>query len=127
MAVREIWAGNFEASMRLFTDVTMRPLWRNVSGSLASLVAVPPGAELWYDVSGVAALQSDALDDAEVQVKQFTTMEIGIRSGFDPDTVARAVTSGDTSKVIGNHTNLVSVQLQPPGTAAPTSGNTNAG
>lgn len=126
VGLMEVNYSNTKEGNRSITDRKLRYLWMKAVEAFRPLVERPQGFELWYDVSGVAALQSDALDDAEVQVKQFTTMEIGIRSGFDPDTVARAVTSGDTSKVIGNHTNLVSVQLQPPGTAAPTSGNTNA-
>lgn len=113
---------NYATAHRAFADLTMRPLWMEAVRCLSKIVPAPAGSELWYDTSGVSALQADALDDAEVQQKQFTTMEIGIRAGFDPDTVAQAVTTGDTSKVIGNHTNLVSVQLQPPGAQPSTGG-----
>lgn len=106
---------NYASAHRAFADLTMRPLWLEAVRSLSKLMQPPQGFELWYDVSDVSALQADALDDAQVQQAQFTTMEIGVRTGFDPDTVAQAVTTGDTSKVIGNHTGKVSVQLQEPG------------
>jgi len=32
---------NYELAMRRFTDLTMRPLWRNMAGSLAQIVTVP--------------------------------------------------------------------------------------
>lgn len=113
---------NYASAHRAFADLTMRPLWLEAVRSLAKLVRAPQGFELWYDVSDVSALQADALDDAQVQQAQFTTMEIGVRTGFDPDTVAQAVTTGDTSKVIGNHTGKVSVQLQEPGAGSVSAG-----
>jgi hypothetical protein len=45
----------------------MRPLWRNVAGSLANIVAVPPSAELWYDDRDIPFLQEDQQDAAVIQ------------------------------------------------------------
>lgn len=122
IGLMEVNYSNTREGNRSISDRKLRYLWMKAVDGFRPLIPKPQGFELWYDTSGVSALQADALDDAEVQQKQFTTMEIGIRAGFDPDTVAQAVTTGDTSKVIGNHTNLVSVQLQPPGAQPSTGG-----
>jgi phage portal protein BeeE len=104
--------GNFKAARRLFADGALRPLWRNAAGSLASLVAVPTGAELWYDERGIAFLREDAADQAAITKENMLTVESGVRAGFKPDTVVAAVTSGDLSLM--EHTGLFSVQLIPP-------------
>ena len=110
-------AGNYSAARRRFADLTMRPLWRNAAGSLASLVPVPAGAELWYDDRDISFLQEDVLDAAEIQSRQMLTIESGVRAGFEPGSVRDAVTSGDLTRLV--HTGLYSVQLQPPGKTEP--------
>jgi hypothetical protein len=67
-------AGNFQASQRQFADATMRPLWRNFAGSMARIVAVPDGAELWYDDRDIPALQQDADQAATILQTQAATM-----------------------------------------------------
>jgi hypothetical protein len=44
-------------------------------------------------------------------------IESGIRGGYKPDSVVKAVTTGDLTLL--EHTGLFSVQLQPAGTKAP--------
>jgi hypothetical protein len=105
-------AGNFEASMRRFADITMRPLWRNVAGSLAPLIAVPRQAELWYDDRDISALQADRTDAAEIQGKEAQTIRTLTDGGWDPDSVKRAVLDQDWGLL--NHTGLPSVQVQAP-------------
>ena len=41
-------------------------------------------------------------------------IQSGILSGFEPDDVVRAVAAADVMLLVGNHTGLFSVQLQPP-------------
>lgn len=105
---------NYAQARRRFADGTMRPLWREAAGSLATLVDVPPAAELWYDDRDIAFLQEDLKDAAEIQGVEASTIKTLIDAGYKPDSVAAAVTSGDWSKL--DHTGLFSVQLQPPGT-----------
>ena len=104
---------NYGQARRAFADGTMRPLWRNVAGSLATIVQVPSGSELWYDASDVAFLQEDQKDAAEVAQYKATAMKTLVDAGYDPATVVDAVDSGDLSLL--THTGLVSVQLQPAG------------
>jgi phage portal protein BeeE len=107
-------AGNFSAARRRFADGTIRPKWRMMAASLAPLVNVPVGAELWYDESGVAFLREDLKDRAEIFRTQMIAIDFGVRSGWEPDAVAQAADAFDVSLLLGQHTGLVSVQMQPP-------------
>lgn len=104
---------NYSQARRRLADGTMRPLWREVAGSLAPLVDVPTDAQLWYDDRDISFLQEDLKDAAEIQGVEARTIRTLIDAGYTPDSVAAAVTSGDWSKL--QHTGLFSVQLQPPG------------
>jgi len=104
---------NYASAHRAFADLTMRPLWLDAVRALSKIVPSPAGAELWYDTSGVSALQADALDDAQVQSQQAQTMRTLWDGGAEPDSVIAAVTTGDWSKL--QHSGLLSVQTQAPG------------
>lgn len=113
---------NYAQARRRLADGTMRPLWRNAAGSLASIVDVPSNAELWYDDRDVPFLQEDIKDAADIQSTEASTIRNLIEAGFDPDSVVEAVTSGDLRRLKQAHTGLVPVQLQPPGSGDATSG-----
>jgi hypothetical protein len=113
-------AGNYTATRRLFGDAKIRPLLGSFCESFAPLVAVPAGARLWYDDSGVSFFQEDVMDEAEIRSRNALTIESLIRGGFKPDVAARAVVTDDFSILESGHTGLFSVQLQPPGLVAPT-------
>jgi phage portal protein BeeE len=104
---------NFGEAKRAFADVTMRPLWRNIAGSLAGIIDVPGGAELWYDGRDIPFLQEDQQDAAQIQQTQAITIRELINAGYEPDTVVKAVLAQDYTLL--KHTGLVSVQLQEPG------------
>ena len=105
---------NYASARRRFADLTMRPLWRDAAGALATIISVPAGAELFYDERDISFLQEDLKDEAEIQVKQATTIKQLVDSGYDPDSVIMAVDSNDLTRL--KHSGLYSVQLQPPGT-----------
>lgn len=105
---------NYSQARRRFADGTMRPLWRNMAGSMARIINAPTGAELWYDDRDIAFLRVDEQDRAQILTTDATTMVKLVQSGWEPDSVVAAVQSGDFSKLV--HTGLYSVQLQPPGT-----------
>jgi len=104
---------NYGQARRRFADGTMRPLWRNIAGSLASIVDVPAGAELWYDDRDIPFLQEDEKDAAEILKVHASTINTLIIAGYEPDSVVDGVIAGDLSRLV--HSGLVSVQLQPPG------------
>ena len=103
---------NYSQARRRYADGTMRPLWRNAAGSLAAIVPVPRGSELWYDDRDIPFLQEDQKDAAEINKLMADTMARLIDAGFDPQTVVRAVIAGDFAGL--THSGLYSVQLQPP-------------
>jgi hypothetical protein len=105
-------AGNFGAAMRRFADLTMRPAWRNVCGSFATIVPPPRGAELWYDDRDIPALKDDIKSSAEVQQLQAQAIRQYVDAGFVPASVVDAIKSGDLSRL--EHSGLYSVQLQLP-------------
>lgn len=110
-------AGNFNSARRLTADKTFRPLWRNLAGSLQTLVPPPAGSQLWYDDRDIAFCREDVMDSAEIRSRNALTIESLIRGGFRPDTARDAVLADDFGLL--KHTGLFSVQLQPPGTIAP--------
>jgi phage portal protein BeeE len=105
---------NYSQARRRFADGTMRPLWRNVAGSLATIITVPGASELWYDDRDIPFLQDDMMDRAKIQQSQAGTINTLIIAGYEPVSVVDAVVSGDFSRL--THTGLFSVQLQPAGT-----------
>ncbi|WP_405994969.1 phage portal protein [Streptomyces sp. NBC_00986] len=109
-------AGNYSSSRRRLADGTMRPLWREAAGSLAQIVNVPAGADLWYDDRDIAWLREDQHDAAEIQGLQSRTIRTLVDAGYEPETVVAAVAAEDYSLL--KHSGLYSVQLQKPGTGS---------
>jgi phage portal protein BeeE len=110
-------AGNYQAARRRFSDGTIRPLWRSVSGAFQSLIPPPArGARLWFDDRDIPFCQEDVLDAADIESRRALTIESYVRAGFEPASAVAAVGTGDISLLV--HTGLYSVQLQPPGTVA---------
>ena len=112
-------AGNYAMARRRFADLTMRPLWRNAAGSLESIVTVPSGARLWYDDRDIPFLQEDVKDAADIQSVNSAAVRTLVDAGFAPDAVIDAITANDLARLVGQHSGLYSVQLQPPGSTLP--------
>ncbi|HEY4895209.1 MAG TPA: phage portal protein, partial [Solirubrobacteraceae bacterium] len=108
-------AGNFSASMRMFADLTIRPLWRNACASLEVVCPAPGAAELWYDDRHIPALKDDVVSTAAVQAQNSQAVRSLIDTGFEADAVIDAITANDLGRLKGHHTGLFSVQLQAPG------------
>jgi phage portal protein BeeE len=107
---------NYAQARRHFGDATMRPLWRGMCSSLQTIVNVPGGAVLWYDDSDIPFLAEDKKDRADIDAVQAGAIKVLVDSGFEADSVIKAVMSGDFSLLA--HTGLFSVQLQPAGVKA---------
>lgn len=113
-------AGNFNAAARLTANTTLRPWWRNACASLQTLLTEPsPGTELWYDDSRISFLYDDATDLAEIRAKNAVALRQLLDAGYEPDAAAEYLRTDDLGRLIGRHTGLFSVQLQPPNSAAP--------
>jgi phage portal protein BeeE len=106
-------AGNFDAARRTFGDTWMRPSLQSLSASLAPIVDVPGGAELWFDTSDVSLLHDDVKVAAEVTQTDAITIGGLVREGFTADSAVAAVIARDMSLL--KHTGLVSVQQRKPG------------
>lgn len=112
---------NYGMARRKFGDHWARPQWRSACAALASLVRPPAGGNtpvrLWYDDRDIAFLREDEQDRANIQATEGQTIRTLIDGGYTPDSIVSAVQNGDWSLL--KHSGLYSVQLQPPGTAAP--------
>jgi phage portal protein BeeE len=112
---------NYAQARRRFADGTMHPLWQNVAGTFEQMMTVPPaGVRLWYDTRDVPFLREDEKDQAQILFTQAQTMAQLVNSGYEPESVSRAVLSGDYGLL--KHTGFYSVQLRPPGEMAPAAG-----
>jgi phage portal protein BeeE len=114
---------NYGMAMRRFADLTMRPNWRSACAALAKLVVVPDRARLWYDTSQIAALQEGEKERADTMAVLAAAYSAFIAAGASPESVKSVLAASDITQI--DHTGLVSVQLQAPGsepTTAPTQG-----
>lgn len=109
-------AGNFAMARRIWADTWVYPSLQDLAASLAPLVNVPDDAELWFDVADMPILREDAQDAANISLTQAQTVTTLVKEGFTPESAIAATNAQDMTLLV--HTGLVSVQLQPPGTAA---------
>ncbi len=108
---------NYAQARRRLADGTMHPLWGNAAGSFETLVPPPDlGARLWYDARDVPFLREDSKDAAEIAETQARTMRTLVDGGYTPESVTKAVLSGDFGLLV--HSGFYSVQLQVAGAAA---------
>jgi phage portal protein BeeE len=105
---------NFSTARSAFGDGTLRPLWRSLAASYQSLVPSQPNARLWYDDRDIAFLRTDRQVLAQIQTTEAATISTLISAGYEPDSIVAAITAQDWTLL--EHTGLVSVQLNPPGT-----------
>jgi phage portal protein BeeE len=114
--------GNFGAARRLVADKTMRHLWSVAAASLQTLVTPPNSAtQLWPDLREVAFLREDQTDVADIQAKQAVALQALVSAGYGPDAAVEYLRTDDLGRLIGSHSGLFSVQLQPPGAIQETS------
>jgi hypothetical protein len=106
-------AGNYQTAKRAFADTHLRYLWASISSALEALVPPPSDAELWYDETLIPFLQDDAKDASEIKQNNATTMGQLVRDGWTAASAARFIETGDPNDL--EHTGLLSVQLQEPG------------
>lgn len=110
-------AGNFGQARRLFADTWVFPELQGLASSLAPLIDVPAGSELWTDTSDMSLLREDAKDAAEIDQTKATAIKTLIDSGMEPETAIATIAPEWSGSL--KHTGLVSVQLQEPGAQNP--------
>jgi phage portal protein BeeE len=112
-------AGNYNAARRNVSDGTLNHLWSEAASSLESLFARPDAnAELCIDKRDIAFVREDAKDIAEIQSTRATALKMLLDAGWEPDAAVKYLASDDLTLLVGKHSGLFSVQLQPPGTVA---------
>ena len=110
-------AGNFGMARRMFADTWVYPSLQDLASSVAPVVRVPADAELWFDTADMPILREDAKDAADIEAVKASTVTMLVKEGFTPESSVAAVSGQDITLL--KHGGLLSVQLQPPGTAAP--------
>lgn len=111
-------AGNFGAARRQFAEGTLSTLWRNVAGSLATLVPPPPGAQLVVDTRDIPFLREDQRDAANIQQQQGSTIVSLATGGFTRKSAIAAVVAQDMTLLVEDP-DWVSVQVQQSVSQAP--------
>lgn len=106
-------AGNFGQARRLFADTWVFPQLQDLAGSLASIIDVPGGSELWTDTSDMPLLREDAKDAAEIDGVKAVAIRQLIEAGCTPEAAIATIAPEWAGSL--THTGLVSVQLQKPG------------
>ena len=104
-------SGNYQSARRNFVDGVIRDLWQDAAGSLATIINVQSGSELWYDDHDIAFVKEDLKERAEAQMTKAQTIRYLVDAGYKPDSVIAAVEAEDFSTL--EHSGLFSVQLQP--------------
>jgi HK97 family phage portal protein len=106
---------NYEQAMRAFANGTLADLWSSAVAALAKFVQAPTGARLWFDTGNIPALQDAETARAEAAQVNAAALSTLITAGYTPDAAVSAINAGDLSLLTGQHSGLVSVQMQKPG------------
>lgn len=107
--------GNLGQSRRIWGDTWCYPSWRSLCASLHTISDAPSDSDLWFDAAGVSFLREDAADLADIRQKDAITVRSLVDAGFNADAAVRFVQTGDLGQLLGSHSGLFSVQLQPAG------------
>jgi phage portal protein BeeE len=107
-------ASTFNQTRRRFSDGTMYHLWATAAAALEAVVPPSQGQTLWFD-NRIPFMREDAADQASIQSLEATIIATLVREGFTAESIVRAVANNDWSALV--HTGMLSVQLQPPGSA----------
>ncbi|MFG1776623.1 phage portal protein [Micromonospora sp. NPDC049048] len=108
-------AGNYQAARRNVGDGTLRHLWGEAAASLETLFPRPSAAaELRPDTRDTAFVREDAKDVAQIQQTRATALRSLLDAGYEPDAAVEYLRTDDLARLVGRHSGLYSVQLQPP-------------
>ena len=104
-------AGNFGMARRIMADTFIYPQLQDLAASLAPMVQVPDGAELWFTTGDMPILREDATDAANIaQIEASTIVSLGA-GGYLRDSIIAAVTARDMT-LLKPDPNWITVQLQ---------------
>lgn len=86
---------NYESALQHFANFTIQFLWGHAAATIATLLPLPAGVELFFDPTNIPALQSDVQQDATTAEIQANTIRELIDAGFTHDSAVEAVATGD--------------------------------
>lgn len=104
-------AGNFNAARRIWADTWIYPTLADLAASLAPMVRVPGGAELWANTSDMPILREDARDAAQIEQTKAATIVSLSTGGFTRESAIAAVMAQDMTLLVKDP-NWISVQVQ---------------
>lgn len=107
---------NFGSARRLGADGLLHPLWVSAAQALGQVIRPPSGSEFWYDAYDVPFLREDKADEASIRSTDASTIRTLVDGGYTAESVVAALDANDWALL--KHTQLFSVQLQPPGATA---------
>lgn len=111
--------GNLRAVKRVFVQSTIQDLWNKVGPALETIIKPPGNSRLIADTRDIPFLQDDATDQAQVRQFDSATIVALVNGGFKADAAVAFTQTNDLATLAGQHTGLVSVQLQKPGEKKP--------
>jgi hypothetical protein len=95
----------YQESLVKFANLWARPQWRSVCGALQKFTPgndVDQGAvKLWYDTSGIAALQDTETNQAQVALVRAQALLVLAQAGYTQDSSVSFLQSGDVSQLEG--------------------------
>ena len=104
----------YQESLVKFANLWARPQWRSVCGALQKFTPgndVDQGAvKLWYDTSGIAALQDTETNQAQVALVRAQALLVLAQAGYTQESAVSMIQSGDVSQLQGG---AVPVSAQP--------------
>ncbi len=107
-------AGNYGQIRRMWSDLWFQSYAQGFCDTVAGLINVPSDAELTFDPDRVLLLQEDQQDAANIRATDAATIRQLTDGGFEADAAVEYVRqNGDLRELIGGHTGLPSVQVQP--------------
>jgi hypothetical protein len=87
----------YEESMQKFANLWARPQWASVCGALEPLLDMPTGNRLWFDVSGVAALQDGEMEKGQTALVKSQGLLALRQAGYTRESSVQFINSGDVS------------------------------
>lgn len=110
-------SGNYATARRLWADGWFTPTAENLCAAVERVMPAHDDADLAHDPDRVLFLQEDVQDAANVQNTKAQAIRQLVDAGYKPASVVEAIENDDFSRL--EHSDLFSVQLQPPGSGTP--------
>jgi hypothetical protein len=90
----------YQESMQKFANLWARPAWRSACGVLERFVpGLPSGSQLWFDTSGIQALQDGELERGQAALVRGQALLTCRQAGYTRESAVQFVNSGDVTQL----------------------------